>query len=219
MSQDDRTICRFLKLLPFRGTEKLQVLASKISDKNTEIVPAVVMSVYRGSVCRKGKSAGRVKISKLMPTELPSALAAKVHVVALKCVEGLAYEASPLSTVHMLDPVVAVLGELDCVSFRTGSVSLRVTLSDGSQKALKSLTASKKRMDVVAKPPVEETKVPKEFLSACDLSRPNAAPLILKFMQSLPGRYAACKQRLVDSNGMVKVGGPRWGGVVEFDGV
>lgn len=44
----------------------------------------VVLSVYRGSVSRKGARAGKVKTSILMAAPLATVLTARIHVLALK---------------------------------------------------------------------------------------------------------------------------------------
>lgn len=193
---------------------QMQVVACKaVGEKNCQIFPAVVLSVFRGSVCRRGKSAGKVKISKLMPVPLSASSVVKVHLMALRCVEGAWYEASPLSDVHMVDPARTVLGELQMESYKTGSVTLRVKLSEAAQKSLESLRGAKALAfpDVTSHkaqpsaPPKGTKALP--YLTAADMSREKAPHGIYKFMGDLPARFAASGLRLVDAGGKVKVGG------------
>ena len=191
----------------------MQVVACKLQGAtNKEIFAGVVLSIYRGSICRRGKNAGRVKVSKLMSSPLPAASTVRVHLLALRWVEGSTFEASALSEVIVLDPADSILGELKMSALKTGSVTLRVILADSAQSSLESLQcrkASVPKSQAKSKPleSCQAVSVP-QFRSAADFTKSAAPRIILQFMQSLPRRYsdAGCA-RLVDSAGMITLEG------------
>lgn len=193
----------------------MQVVACKPEHAtNKEIFAGVVLSVYRGSICRRGKNAGKVKVSKLMSNSLPAASAVKVHLLALRWVEGSTFEASPLSEVFVLDPAGSILGELKMSSLKTGSVTLRVTLEESAKQSLESVQADKKKllgspgMSEASHDPVQKgAKALPQFRSAADLTKSAAPQIIRKFMEGLPGRYKACNISLIDSAGMITLEG------------
>lgn len=79
-----------------------------------------------------------------MAVPLPAGSVVKVHLMALRCVEGTWYEVSPLSNVYVVEPAAAVLGELKVGAYKSESVTVRVRLDEAAQKSLEFLRTAEK---------------------------------------------------------------------------
>ncbi|CAE7223678.1 unnamed protein product [Symbiodinium sp. CCMP2592] len=184
------------------------------SVKQTDkVVVAAVMTIFRGSVCQKGKAKGRVRTGRPMCSSMPFACTRMVHAVMMRKVAERTWDATGADVPLVFDPTDVVLGEPAVETQYASKHRLRVCLTAQADEALAKLSSDSCKLPrMPAAVPAEESEpaAPKDStITFNDRSFPKAAlrKNMDQFMRSLATSYKEAGAPFLDENGKVQLAG------------
>ena len=161
-------------------------------------LPAVVLSVFRGSICRKpGPNEGRVRAGKHSGTKLPAANVRVLHCLPLTLSKDGHYFTTSVTDLPVItDPSGVVLGELGFAKQSHSNHRLHVMLSAETMDSMKVIDDASFHLPDIHDEELSAESLPSHGQAAADLSFSDRSftkvllrPNLDKFMRGLAKAY------------------------------